>query len=125
MQKFTHKEDEFFNKFFDRTQLGIVANDLARVMPQAVSELPERRYTNSMGASMVNKNVKMVRDSQLLFSTVGALNHLAHDVDRDQELLNQHTDQLGFIENEQELNKQKREMIMEQLLKNIATVEVL
>ena len=47
----------------------------------------------------------MVRDSQLLFSMVGALNHLAHDVDRDTALLQQHTDQIGFIENEQELNK--------------------
>lgn len=119
VQKFQHKEDEFFNKFFDREQLGIIANDLAKVMPSAVTQVPERRYTNSMGASMVNKNVMMVRDSHLLFSTLGALNQLWHDVDRDNEIIQRHTEQIGFIQEEQELNKQKREMIMEQLLKNI------
>ncbi|CAD7923285.1 unnamed protein product [Amoebophrya sp. A120] len=125
VQSFLHKEDEFFNKFFNRTQLGILAQDLREIMPEAVALVPERRWTNQQGASMVNKDVLMIRDSHLLFSAVGALNHLAHDFDQQENIVEEHTKSLGFVKDEQELNKKKREDIMEQLLRTVATTEVL
>eukprot|EP00391_Amoebophrya_sp_Ameob2_P006394 CAMPEP_0178991398 /NCGR_PEP_ID=MMETSP0795-20121207/5505_1 /TAXON_ID=88552 /ORGANISM="Amoebophrya sp., Strain Ameob2" /LENGTH=1148 /DNA_ID=CAMNT_0020683101 /DNA_START=650 /DNA_END=4096 /DNA_ORIENTATION=+ len=125
VQSYTHKEDEFFNKFFNRTQLGILAQDLREVMPEAVALVPERRWTNQQGASMVNKDVLMIRDAHLLFSAVGGLNHLAHEFDATENVVEQHTNSLRFVTEEQELNKKKREDIMEQLLRTIATTEVL
>jgi len=65
VQTFAHKEEEFFNKFFNRTQLGVLAQELSLVMPEAVALMPERRYTNRDGVSNVNKEVLMVRDSHL------------------------------------------------------------
>merc|ERR1712194_166396 len=109
----------------NRTQLGILAQDLRQVMPEAVGLVPERRWTNKEGASMVNKEVLMIRDSHLLFSTMGALNHLAHDFDMQESVVEDHGRSLGFVKEEQELNKKKREDIMEQLLRTIATTEVL
>ena len=55
VQTFTHKESEFFNKFFNQRQLGIMASTLKKVMLAAVSQLPERRFT-AKNASLVNKN---------------------------------------------------------------------
>ena len=64
MQQFTHTTEEHYNKFFNRTQLGILAQDLAEVMPEAVASVPERRYVDALGASKVTKDVLMIRDSQ-------------------------------------------------------------
>merc|ERR1712096_373692 len=110
VQQYNHK-NEFFNKFFNRTQLGILAQDLQEIMPEAVAQVPERRYTNMMGASVINKEVLMIRDSHLVFSSLGALNHLAHDFDMQESIVTDHSRQLGFVKEEQELNKKKREDI--------------
>jgi len=56
---------------------------------------------------------------------LGALNHLAHDFDLQESVVSEHTQSLGFVKQEQELNKKKREEIMEQLLRTIATTEVI
>lgn len=56
---------------------------------------------------------------------LGALNHLGHDHDSQETIVNEHGRSLGFVKEEQELNKMKREDIMEQLLRTIATTEVL
>lgn len=65
VQQFTHTTEEHFNKFFNRTQLGVLAQDLREVMPEAVAMVPERRYVNKEGASQVTKDVLMVRESHL------------------------------------------------------------
>ena len=72
VREFTHIEQEFFNRFFPRTQLGVVAQELEGVVPGAVSLMPERRWSHLNGTQMATKNVHMVREAHLLFTTMGA-----------------------------------------------------
>jgi len=125
VHEFTHSEEEHYNKFFNRTQLGILAQDLQKVMPEAVAQVPERRYTDLLGASRVNKDVLLIRDSHLLFSAVGALNYLAHEVDSAEQVISEHGKSLEVVKEEQVINKKKREEFMEQLIRIVATQEVL
>lgn len=125
IHKFKHRESEHFNKFFDQEQLGVLAQELKRIMPSAVAMVPERRYTASDGRSAVQKDVMMVRDSHLLFSALGALHQLAHNSDGQREIVTNHEKAIMFVKEEQDLNKKKREDIMEQVLRAMASTEVL
>lgn len=81
IREFDHGEDEFFNKFFSRRQLGIMAHELQPVMPTAVGVLPERRWTNPKGVTNQTKHVMLIRDTHLLFAALGAVQVLAKKAD--------------------------------------------
>jgi ATPase family AAA domain-containing protein 3A/B len=73
LRHFTHVQEEFQNRFFSRKQLGVIADELKYIMPEAVSELPERRYTHINGSSLSQKKAAMVREEHLLFTAIGAI----------------------------------------------------
>lgn len=125
IREFDHTEDEFYNKFFSRRQLGIVAQELQSVMPAAVALLPERRWTNSKGISNQTKNVMMLRDSHLLMVALGSSQVLAQKADFWDETTVTHTKELALITEEQVDNRRKREEILEQIVRVVAKVEVL
>ncbi|KAF4664873.1 ATPase AAA domaincontaining protein, variant 2 [Perkinsus olseni] len=77
LRVYTHTEREFFNKFFATRQLGLIAQELQAIMPEAVSLLPERRWTSLNGTQARTKNVYMVREAHLLMTALGALQELA------------------------------------------------
>ena len=81
LRQFEHVESEFFNRFFPRQQLGVVAQELAAVAPSAVSLLPERRWQSINGTQQTSKNTHLVRESHLLFMTIGALQEALGDLD--------------------------------------------
>ena len=81
VRQFEHVEKEFFNRFFSRSQLGIIAQELQAVCPEAVSLIPERRYTSANGTQASERNVLMVRESHILFVLVGAAQELARKLD--------------------------------------------
>ena len=81
LREFEHVEKEFFNRFFSRTQLGLVAQELQQVSPEAVSLIPERRYTSTNGTQVSSKNVLMVRESHILFTLLGGVQEMSRRVD--------------------------------------------
>lgn len=125
IREFDHTEDEFYNKFFSRRQLGIVAQELQSVMPAAVALLPERRWTNSKGVTNQSKNIMMLRDSHLLFVALGSLQILAGKAEVWDETMETHTKEIRLITDEQVDNRRKREEILDQIVRVVAKVEVL
>jgi len=125
VREFDHREDEFYNKFFSKRQLGIVTQELQSVMPEAVATVPERRWTNSKGTSMATKNVMLLRDSHILMVAVGSVQVLA----RRAEFWDSSIEKLdtGMVEvvKEQEDNRRKREEMLEQIVRIIARTEVM
>jgi ATPase family AAA domain-containing protein 3A/B len=81
LREFEHLEKEFYNRFFSRTQLGLVAQELQSIAPSAVSLIPERRYTSSNGTQISSRNVLMVRESHLLFMLLGGFQEVGRRVD--------------------------------------------
>mmetsp|Transcript_7889 Transcript_7889/g.17395 ORF Transcript_7889/g.17395 Transcript_7889/m.17395 type:complete len:819 (-) Transcript_7889:96-2552(-) len=125
LRQFDHREDEFYNKFFSKTQLGVIAQEVQNVMPGAVALLPERRWTNSKGMSNATKNVLMLRDSHLLFVAVGALQIIAGRAEYWDSTIEKLEKQMVAVVEEQNDNRKKREDILEQLVRVVAKVEVL
>lgn len=125
IREFDHGEDEFFNKFFSRRQLGIMAHELKPVMPTAVGVLPERRWTNPKGVTNQTKNVMLVRDTHLLFAALGAVQLLAKKADVWDEGIEQLFKDNTKIVEEQDDNRRKREELLEQLVRVVAKVEVM
>eukprot|EP00434_Breviolum_minutum_P027817 symbB.v1.2.024603.t1/scaffold2342.1/size81844/6 len=123
IREFDHGEDEFFNKFFSRRQLGIMAHELKPVMPTAVGVLPERRWTNPKGVTNQTKNVMLVRDTHLLFAALGAVQLLAKKADVWDEGIEQLFKDNTKIVEEQDDNRRKREELLEQLVRVVAKVE--
>ncbi|KAF4694721.1 ATPase AAA domaincontaining protein [Perkinsus olseni] len=67
----------FSTSSFATRQLGLIAQELQAIMPEAVSLLPERRWTSLNGTQARTKNVYMVREAHLLMTALGALQELA------------------------------------------------
>jgi ATPase family AAA domain-containing protein 3A/B len=125
LREFSHKEDEFYNKFFNKRQLGVITQELQSVMPNAVALLPERRWTNSKGMSNVTKNVMMLRESQLSFAALGALQLLVRKADQWDSSIGKLQKEMVEVFSEQNDNRRKREEMLEQILRVIAKVEIL
>ena len=81
VREFEHVEKEFFNRFFSRTQLGLVAQELEPICPEAVSLIPERRYVSANGTQVSSRNVLMVRESYVLFMLTASVQELAKRAD--------------------------------------------
>jgi ATPase family AAA domain-containing protein 3A/B len=81
LREFEHIEKEFFNRFFSRSQLGLVAQELQNVCPAAVSMIPERRYTSANGTQVSSKNILMIRESHVLFVILGGLQEVSRKID--------------------------------------------
>uniref|UniRef100_A0A7S1AZ88 AAA+ ATPase domain-containing protein n=1 Tax=Noctiluca scintillans TaxID=2966 RepID=A0A7S1AZ88_NOCSC len=125
LREFDHREDEFYNKFFSKRQLGILASEAKTVMPSAVASLPERRWTNSKGASNATKNVMLLRDSHLLMVALGVTQVLAlkaegwdHDLDKVR---------LEIVEilEAQNAARHQIEDVLQQIVRVVAKVELL
>ena len=133
---YDNAEDEFYNKFFSRQQLGVIAQDLQKTLPIAVGKVPERRWAASNGTTQVTKNTLLVRDSYILMAGLGALQHLMANYEElnaiwtnDRQIMNKtftrldHT--IDTLVKEQEYNRGRREEIIEKLITAIVTAEVL
>jgi len=81
VREFEHVEAEFYNRFFSRTQLGLLAQELQSICPEAVSLIPERRYVSANGTQVSVKNVLMVRESHILFLLAASAQELAKRID--------------------------------------------
>ena len=82
IREFEHVETEFFNRFFSRSkQLGLVAQELQTVCPEAVSLIPERRYVSANGTQVSSRNILMVRESHVLFMLAASVQELAKRTD--------------------------------------------
>lgn len=125
VREFEHREDEFYNKFFSKRQLGIMAHELQPVMPSAVGLLPERRWTNTKGISNMTKNVMMLRDSHLVFVLMGSLQHLSTKADGWDSAIEKLDKDMVAVVSEQEDNRRKREEMIDQIVRTVAKVEVL
>mmetsp|Transcript_89155 Transcript_89155/g.195354 ORF Transcript_89155/g.195354 Transcript_89155/m.195354 type:complete len:858 (+) Transcript_89155:162-2735(+) len=125
IREFEHREDEFYNKFFSKRQLGIMAQELQPVMPSAVAFLPERRWTNAKGISNTTKNVMLLRDSHLLFAAIGSLQHLATRADYWDSTIEKLDKDMVAVVSEQQDNRRKREVMLDQIVRTVAKVEVL
>eukprot|EP00928_Gymnodinium_smaydae_P059876 TRINITY_DN4333_c0_g1_i3.p1 TRINITY_DN4333_c0_g1~~TRINITY_DN4333_c0_g1_i3.p1 ORF type:complete len:936 (-),score=259.34 TRINITY_DN4333_c0_g1_i3:148-2862(-) len=125
LREYDHREDEFYNKFFSKRQLGVIAQEMQSIMPSAVALLPERRWTNAKGMSNVTKNVMMLRDSQLNFAAFGALQLLARRADRWDATIDKLEKEMTEVLQEQNDNRRKREEMLEQMVRIIAKVEVM
>jgi len=125
IREFDHGEDEFFNKFFSKRQLGIMAHELQPVMPTAVGILPERRWTNPKGVTNQTKNVMLIRDTHLLFAALGAVQLLAKKADIWDESIEKLFKENSDIVAEQEDNRHKREDMLNQIVRAVAKVEVM
>ncbi|CAE8697439.1 unnamed protein product, partial [Polarella glacialis] len=125
IREFDHAEDEFYNKFFSKRQLGIMAHELQPIMPTAVGIVPERRWTNPKGVTNKTSNVMLIRDTHLLMAALGALQLLAKKADVwDESIDKLQKDVLAIIE-EQNDSRQKREDMLQQIVRTIAKVEVM
>lgn len=125
LREFDHREDEFYNKFFSKRQLGIVTQELQSVMPSAVAQLPERRWTNAKGVSNMTKNVHMVRESHLLMVALGTAQHLAKRADYWDRTIDKLDKDMEAVVQEQHDNRRKREEMLDQIVRTVAKVEVL
>eukprot|EP00929_Paragymnodinium_shiwhaense_P113020 TRINITY_DN81285_c0_g1_i1.p1 TRINITY_DN81285_c0_g1~~TRINITY_DN81285_c0_g1_i1.p1 ORF type:complete len:848 (-),score=272.73 TRINITY_DN81285_c0_g1_i1:223-2766(-) len=125
LREFDHKEDEFYNKFFSKRQLGVVTQEVQSVMPSAVATLPERRWTNAKGNSNVSRNIMLLRDSQLNFAALGALQLLARRADYWDATIEKLEREMVEVLVEQNDNRLKREEMLEQIVRVIAKVEVM
>eukprot|EP00927_Polykrikos_kofoidii_P037169 TRINITY_DN31344_c0_g1_i1.p1 TRINITY_DN31344_c0_g1~~TRINITY_DN31344_c0_g1_i1.p1 ORF type:complete len:888 (-),score=206.07 TRINITY_DN31344_c0_g1_i1:161-2824(-) len=125
LRSFDHKEDEFYNKFFSKRQLGVVTQEVQSVMPSAVAHLPERRWTNAKGMSNMTKNVMLLRESQLLFAALGSLQLLARRADYWDATIDKLEREMVEVLQEQNDNRRKREELLEQIVRVIAKIEVI
>lgn len=125
IREFDHGEDEFFNKFFAKRQLGIMAHELQPVMPTAVGILPERRWTNPKGVTNQTKNVMLIRDTHLLMAALGGVQLLAKKADIWDESIAKLFKENADIVAEQEDNRRKREDMLQQIVRAVAKVEVM
>jgi len=125
LREFDHREDEFFNKFFSKRQLGIITQEIQSIMPSAVATLPERRWTNTKGMSNMTKNVMMLRESHIQMVALGSLQHLARKADLWDASLDLLQREMVEVQTEQDDNRRKRESLLEQVVRTIAKVEVL
>mmetsp|Transcript_60949 Transcript_60949/g.170479 ORF Transcript_60949/g.170479 Transcript_60949/m.170479 type:complete len:849 (-) Transcript_60949:133-2679(-) len=125
LREFDHKQDEFYNKFFSKRQLGVITQEIQSTMPSAVALLPERRWTNANGMSNVTKNVMMLRESQMLFAAFGALQLLAKKADHWEEAIEKLEKEMVQVIQEQNDNRRKREELLEQIVRVIAKVEMM
>jgi len=125
LREFEHREDEFYNKFFSKRQLGIITQELQTVMPAAVSLLPERRWVNAKGVSNVTKNVMMLRESHVLMVALGSLQHLAQRADHWDKSIDTLEGDMEAVVEEQNDNRRKREEMLDQIIRTVAKVEVL
>lgn len=125
LREFDHREDEFYNKFFSKRQLGIITQELQSVMPAAVSLLPERRWTNAKGVSNVTKNVMMLRESHVLMVTVGSLQFLSRRAEYWDKTIGQLEKDMEAVVEEQNDNRRKREEMLDQIIRTVTKVEVL
>jgi ATPase family AAA domain-containing protein 3A/B len=125
LREFDHREDEFYNKFFSKRQLGVITQELQHVMPSAVATLPERRWTNTKGMSNMTKNVMMLRDSHLLMVVLGSAQHLALRAEHWDASIDRLNKEMVDVVEEQQDNRHKREEMLDQIVRTIAKVEVL
>mmetsp|Transcript_40641 Transcript_40641/g.91683 ORF Transcript_40641/g.91683 Transcript_40641/m.91683 type:complete len:828 (+) Transcript_40641:49-2532(+) len=125
LREFDHREDEFYNKFFSKRQLGIMTQELQSIMPSAVALLPERRWTNAKGVSNVTKNVMMLRESHILMVTVGSMQFLARRADYWDSAIDKLQKEMVAVVEEQNDNRRKREDMLDQIIRTVAKVEVL
>lgn len=125
LREFDHREDEFYNKFFSKRQIGIITQELQSAMPSAVAFLPERRWTNAKGVSNVTKNVMMVRESHLLMVVVGSLQKIASKADYWDSTIDKLTADMTAVVDEQNDNRRKREEMLDQIIRTVAKVEIL
>lgn len=125
LREFDHKEDEFYNKFFSKTQLGIIAQEVQSIMPSAVANVPERRWTTMKGMSNVTKNVLLLRDSHLLMVAIGSLQHLGKKAEYWDETIERVVKDMADVMHEQKDNRKKREEMLDQIVRIIAKLEVM
>jgi ATPase family AAA domain-containing protein 3A/B len=82
LREYDHVEKEFYNRFFSsRSQLGLIAQELQPVCPQAVALIPERRYTSSNGTQSSSRNVLMVKESHVMFVLLGGVQEISKRLD--------------------------------------------
>eukprot|EP00398_MALV-I-01_sp_L67-1_P001051 gene1051-203_t len=136
LSMYDNSDDEFYNKFFSRQQLGVIAQDLQKSLPIAVGKVPERRWVAANGTTQVTKNTLLVRESYILMAGIGALQHLMGNYEElssiwtnDRQIMNSTFTRLDHIieslSKEQEYNRERREEIIEKLITAIVTAEVL
>jgi len=136
LSMYDNAHDEFYNKFFSRQQLGVIAQDLQKSLPIAVGKVPERRWVAANGTSQVTKDTLLVRESYILMAGIGALQHLMLNYEElsqiwtsDRQIMNttfaRMDHALDVLNKEQEYNRERREEIIEKLITAIVTAEVL
>jgi len=125
LREFDHREDEFYNKFFSKRQLGIITQELQSIMPSAVAHVPERRWTNAKGVTNMTKNVMLLRESHLLMSVIGSTQLLARKADFWDSSIERLSKDMEAVFQEQNDNRRKREDMLDQIVRTIAKVEVL
>jgi len=125
LREFDHKQDEFYNKFFSKRQLGIVAQEVQSIMPNAVANLPERRWNTMKGQSNSTKNVMMIRDSHFLFAVIASMQVLANKAEFWDTTIEKMVKDLADVVKEQNHNRVKREDMLEQIVRIVAKVEVI
>eukprot|EP00400_MALV-I_sp_L67-5_P000205 gene205-653_t len=136
LSMYDNSDDEFYNKFFSRQQLGVIAQDLQKSLPIAVGKVPERRWVAANGTTQVTKNTLLVRESYILMAGIGALQHLMSNYEElsdtwrnDRQIMNSTFTRMDHaietLSKEAEFNRAKREEIIEKLITAIVTAEVL
>lgn len=125
VRQYTHINDEFYNKFFPKKQLGIIAQEIQSSIPGMVAHVPERRWTTMKGASNVTKNVMLIRESHLLMLTVGSLQLLARRAEHWDREVERVSKEMSQVVDEQNLNRRKREEMIESIIRVTATAEIL
>mmetsp|Transcript_51071 Transcript_51071/g.110841 ORF Transcript_51071/g.110841 Transcript_51071/m.110841 type:complete len:815 (-) Transcript_51071:284-2728(-) len=125
LREFDHKEDEFYNKFFSKRQLGILTSEVQPIMPSAVARLSERRWTSAKGISNMTKNVMLLRDSHLLMASVASLQVVGRTAERLEAAVDKLNKEMLEVWEEQNDSRRKREEMLEQMVRIIAKVEVL
>eukprot|EP00746_Dinoflagellata_sp_MGD_P008558 gnl/MRDRNA2_/MRDRNA2_117148_c0_seq1.p1 gnl/MRDRNA2_/MRDRNA2_117148_c0~~gnl/MRDRNA2_/MRDRNA2_117148_c0_seq1.p1 ORF type:complete len:642 (+),score=158.78 gnl/MRDRNA2_/MRDRNA2_117148_c0_seq1:93-2018(+) len=125
VRQYDHINDEFYNKFFPKRQLGIVAQEIQSSIPGLVAHVPERRWTTMKGASNVTKNVMLIRESHLLMLTVGSLQLLSRRAEHWDKEIDRVTKEMKEVVDEQNLNRRKREEMIESIIRITATAEIL
>jgi ATPase family AAA domain-containing protein 3A/B len=125
LREFDHREDEFYNKFFSKTQLGLIAQEVQSIIPTAVANVPERRWTTMKGMSNVTKNVLLLRDSHLLMTAIASIQVLATKAEYYDTTLEKMVKDMADVVTEQQDNRRKREEILDQIVRIIAKLEVM
>lgn len=125
MREFDHRDDEFYNKFFSKRQIGVVAQEVQSIIPNAVAHLPQRNWQNMKGLSNSTKNVMMVRDSHFIFTAIASLQVLAKKADFYDGTIDKMVKDLADVVEEQNNNRLSREDMLDQIVRIVAKVEVI